>query len=72
MQPLNENPRLGLTRNNSALHPGHSVCQSTAALGVSWSVASGTRQSGVMGHFLSPDFNGDWGRSRASSSVCGV
>jgi hypothetical protein len=56
MQHLNENPRLGLTRNNSALHPGHSVCQSTAALGVSWSVASGTRQSEVMGRFMSPDW----------------
>jgi hypothetical protein len=58
MQPLNENPRLGLTRNNSALHPRHSVCQSTAALGLSWNVASETRQSVVTGRFLSPDPSG--------------
>jgi hypothetical protein len=52
---LNEKPRLGVPSCNPASHPGHNVCQSTAALGVSWNVVSGTRQSEAMGRFLSPD-----------------
>jgi RHS repeat-associated protein len=57
MSQLKEKPRLGVPSKNPALHPGHNVCQSTTALGVSWSVASGTRQSDMMGRFLSPDWS---------------
>jgi hypothetical protein len=57
MQPLTENPRLGLKRKNPALHPGHHLPNFTAAIGDSWSVASETRWSHEMGRFLSPDYN---------------
>jgi hypothetical protein len=67
MHPLNENPRLGLTSKNPASHPGHNVCQSTAALGFSWNVASGTRQSEVTGRFTSPDDGTDQDPSNPQS-----
>jgi RHS repeat-associated protein len=57
MQPLTENPRLGLKRKNPALHPGHHLPNFTAAIGDSWSVASETRWSHEMGRFLSPDWS---------------
>jgi hypothetical protein len=57
MQPLNENPPLGFKSKNPALHPGHNVPNSTAAIGDSWSLASETRWSHEMGRFMSPDFN---------------
>jgi hypothetical protein len=57
MPQLKEKPCLGVPSKNPALHPGHSVCQSTTALGVSWSVASGTRQSDMIARFLSPDWS---------------
>jgi len=59
MPQLREKLRLGFERKNPALNPGHTVCNSTTALGVSWSVASGTRQSDLMGRFMSPDFSDD-------------
>jgi hypothetical protein len=55
MPQLKEKLRLGVPSKNPALHLGHNVCQSTTAPGVSWSVASGTRQSDMMGRFMSPD-----------------
>ncbi len=55
MTLLSENPRLGFERNNPALDPGHNVPNFTAALRDSWSVASETRSSHVMGRFMSPD-----------------
>lgn len=55
---LSEKPRLGFERNNPALHPGHNVWNFTAASGVSWSLASETHTSHVMGRFMSPDPSG--------------
>lgn len=55
MTPLKEKPRPGVPSCNPAPHPGRNVLQSTAALGLGWSAASGTRQSEQMGRFLSPD-----------------
>jgi hypothetical protein len=57
MPQLREKPCLGFERKNPALNPGHTVCNSTTALGVSWSVASGTRQSDMMGRFTTPDWS---------------
>ena len=57
MPQLREKPCLGFERKNPALHPVHTVCNRTTALGVSWSVASGTRQSDMMGRFMSPDWS---------------
>jgi hypothetical protein len=56
MTPLSEKPCLGFERNNPAPHPGHNLPNSTAAIGLSWSLASETRLSHVMGRFLSPDW----------------
>jgi RHS repeat-associated protein len=56
MTPLKEKPRPGVPSCNPAPHPGRNVLQSTAALGLGWSAASGTRQSEQMGRFLSPDW----------------
>jgi len=57
MTPLSENPCLGFERKNPALHPGHNLPNSTAAIGDSWSVASETRWSHQMGRFISPDWS---------------
>lgn len=52
---LSENSCQGFETKNPALHPGHNIPNSTAALGVSWSVASETRSSHVTGRFMSRD-----------------
>lgn len=57
MTLLNEEPRLGVPGCNPASHPGHNVFQSTAALGLSWNLVSGTRQSEVMGRWISPEYS---------------
>ena len=49
-------PRPGVPSSNPALHPGQNVPQSIAALGLSWSVVSRTRQSEAVAGFLPPDF----------------
>ncbi len=59
MTPLKEKPRPGVPSCNPAPHPGRNVLQSTAALGLGWSAASGTRQSEQIGRFISPDWSDD-------------
>jgi hypothetical protein len=54
---LSEKPRQGFAILASTLRPGFGLANSFTAIGVAWSLASGTRRATETGRFLSPDWS---------------